>query len=48
MAGRRRFYSVKETLEMVCLPDGALSDTESISDDEIRDPDFEETPAFQP
>lgn len=29
---------------MTCLPDGALSDTESISDDEIGDPSFEETP----
>ncbi|XP_055087231.1 piggyBac transposable element-derived protein 3-like [Periophthalmus magnuspinnatus] len=39
MAGRRKF-SVKEAIEMVCLPHGALSDTESISDDEIGDPDF--------
>ncbi|XP_029973972.1 piggyBac transposable element-derived protein 3-like [Salarias fasciatus] len=48
MAGRRRFYSLEEAVEMVCLPDGALSDAGSISDDEIGDPNFEETPeAYQ-
>ncbi|KAM4552082.1 piggyBac transposable element-derived protein 1-like [Odontesthes bonariensis] len=44
MAGRRRLYSVQEALEMVWIPNGALSDTESISDDKIADPDFVETP----
>ncbi|XP_038123402.1 piggyBac transposable element-derived protein 3-like [Cyprinodon tularosa] len=44
MASRRRLYSVQEVLEMVCIPNGALSDTESISDDKIADPDFVETP----
>lgn len=44
MAGRRKFYSVREAIELICLPDGALSDTESISDDKIADPDFEDTP----
>ncbi|KAK5617770.1 hypothetical protein CRENBAI_000380 [Crenichthys baileyi] len=44
MAGRRRSYSVQEVHEMICIPNGALSDTESISDDKIADPDFVETP----
>uniref|UniRef100_A0AAY5K7E5 PiggyBac transposable element-derived protein domain-containing protein n=1 Tax=Esox lucius TaxID=8010 RepID=A0AAY5K7E5_ESOLU len=44
MAGRRKLYSVWETIEYICLPDGALSDTESIPDDKIADPDFEESP----
>ncbi|KAK2907397.1 hypothetical protein Q8A67_006382 [Cirrhinus molitorella] len=42
--GRPRRFSVREVVEMVCLPDGALSDTESTADEEIDDPDFEETP----
>ncbi|KAF7698703.1 hypothetical protein HF521_003445 [Silurus meridionalis] len=44
MAGRRKFYSAREVIEYICLPDGALSDTESIPDDKIADPDFEESP----
>ncbi|ROL45839.1 PiggyBac transposable element-derived protein 2 [Anabarilius grahami] len=44
MAGRRKFYSASEVIEYICLPDGALSDTESIPDDNIADPDFEESP----
>uniref|UniRef100_A0A3B3S9X1 PiggyBac transposable element-derived protein domain-containing protein n=1 Tax=Paramormyrops kingsleyae TaxID=1676925 RepID=A0A3B3S9X1_9TELE len=44
MAGRRKFYTAREAIEYICLPDGALSDTESISDDEIADPDFEDSP----
>ncbi|CAL9693608.1 unnamed protein product [Knipowitschia caucasica] len=44
MAGRKRLYSVREAIEMVHLPDGALSETESISDDDIADPNFEPTP----
>ncbi|KAK9965402.1 hypothetical protein ABG768_018879 [Culter alburnus] len=44
MAGRRKFYSATEVIEYICLPDGALSDTESIPDDNIADPDFEESP----
>lgn len=44
MTGRQRFYSIKEAIEIICLLDWALSDTESISDDEIGYPDFEETP----
>lgn len=44
MAGRRKFYTTREAIEYICLPDGALSDTESISDDEIADPDFEDSP----
>lgn len=44
MAGRKRFYSIKEAIEMIFPPDGALSDTESISDNEIGNLDFEETP----
>ncbi len=41
MAGRPSRLSVREVIEMVCLPDGALSDTESTADDEIDDPDFD-------
>ncbi|XP_051994391.1 uncharacterized protein LOC127652290 [Xyrauchen texanus] len=44
MAGRRKIYSAREVIEYICLPDGALSDTESIPDDKIADPDFEESP----
>ncbi|KAK5622091.1 hypothetical protein CRENBAI_010663 [Crenichthys baileyi] len=44
MAGRRRSYSVQEVFEMICIPNVALSDTESISDDKIADPDFVKTP----
>ncbi|KTF84654.1 hypothetical protein cypCar_00033677 [Cyprinus carpio] len=44
MAGRRKFYSAREVIEYICLPDGALSVTESIPDDKIADPDFEESP----
>ncbi|XP_067300961.1 piggyBac transposable element-derived protein 2-like [Pseudorasbora parva] len=44
MAGKRKCYSVGEVIEYICLPDGALSDTESIPDDKIADPDFEESP----
>ncbi|KAK7135513.1 hypothetical protein R3I94_014246 [Phoxinus phoxinus] len=44
MAGRRKIYSAREVIEYICLPDGALSDTESIPDDTIADPDFEESP----
>uniref|UniRef100_UPI00358E218E piggyBac transposable element-derived protein 3-like n=1 Tax=Myxine glutinosa TaxID=7769 RepID=UPI00358E218E len=41
MAGRRR-YTTDEVIEMVCLPDGAISDDESLPDDEDADPDFDE------
>lgn len=44
MADRRKIYSAREVIEYICLPDGALSDTESIPDDKIADPDFEESP----
>ena len=42
MASRKRFC-VKEVIELVCMPDGALSDAESGPDDD--DPDFDETQA---
>ena len=42
MASRKRF-SVKEVIELVCMPDCALSDTESGPDDDDNDPDFDET-----
>ncbi len=35
MAGPTSRLSVREVIEMVCLPDGALSDTESTADDEL-------------
>lgn len=41
MAGRPSRLSVRKVIEMVCLPDGALSDTESTADDETDDPDFD-------
>ena len=44
MASRKRF-SVKEVIELVCMPDGALSDAESGPDDDDNDPDFDETQA---
>jgi len=44
IGGRRKIYSAREVIGYICLPDGALSDTESIPDDKIADPDFEESP----
>ena len=37
MASRKRF-SVKEVIELVCMPDGALADAESGPDDDDNDP----------
>ena len=34
-------YSRTEALQMVYLPDGTISDEESIGEDSILDPDFE-------
>ena len=41
----RKIFSVKEVIELVCMPDGALSDAESEPDDDDNDPDFDETQA---
>lgn len=43
-AGQKFFYSAREVIEVIFFPYGALSDTESISDDKIADPDFQKTP----
>ena len=41
MASRKRF-SVKEVIELLCIPDGAISYAESGPDDDDNSPDFNE------
>ena len=44
MASRKRF-SVKEVIELLCIPDGAISYAESGTDDNDNGPDFDEPQA---